>query len=528
MESRIFGIYDRLWEHGHCSADVVLAPAKPDGEPDWENADPANVSSLPHDLWPDDSNDEKRACVIVSNIDGCDPESSFIVTLHHETGIPGMFQIHGPSIDRDVADSIVGRDLGNRPPPKPPSALAASMEKLTESLRKPVAANDNTPAASSNTVLSDLAAERAAHRKAHPLVELPELPAVFPSAWQGAPIPDRQWWLSGMVPMKTVTMLSGDGGLGKSLIAIQWGVASAIGAETVGLVPAKGRVLYVAAEDELDEFHRRIADTLKEHDAAFDDLAGDFLLIPLADRDATLAAPDKSGAMVATPLMTALIEKICEFQPQMIVLDTSADLYGGDEIKRPQVRQFISMLRQIAIKLDCAVLLLSHPSVSGMEKGTGTSGSTAWNNSVRSRLYLTSETGEGADPDGRVLSVMKANYGAKGNALKIRWRDGVFIQNDGRPSPGNALIAAKAERVLRELLSAINRTGERVAKTKGLNYAPKIMAEHPDADGVTVKQFEAAMQRLLAAGDIKIVFEGPPSKQRQRLILTAEDFGPQD
>ncbi|MGV8939811.1 MAG: DUF3987 domain-containing protein [Allorhizobium sp.] len=148
LESRIFGIYDRLLDHEHCVPDVVLAPANADGSPDWERTDPANVVALTADQWPDTESDARRVCVIISNIDGCHPDSSFILTLHPETGIPGMFQIHGESDDRIVADAIIGRDLGNRPKQKEPSRLQESMDKLVAEMARqaPVAANDNRPA----------------------------------------------------------------------------------------------------------------------------------------------------------------------------------------------------------------------------------------------------------------------------------------------------------------------------------------------------------------------------------------------
>ncbi len=70
------------------------------------------------------------------------------------------------------------------------------------------------------------------------------------------------------------------------------------------------------------------------------------------------------------------------------------------------------MLRDLAIDHDCAVLLLSHPSLTGLNSGTGTSGSTAWNNSVRSRLYL-----QATSPDTRTLKVVKANHGKVGDEI---------------------------------------------------------------------------------------------------------------
>ncbi len=559
-QSKIFGICDHLARHGHCTADVVLAPAKVSGEPDWDRADPANVSALPGDQWPEDEAQANRACVIVSNFDGCDPDSTFIVALDPATGAQEFMKIHGPESDRDVAESILCRDLGERPKPKDPSRFQASIAKLTQSWQAPAAANDNTadpridrlkrfkkryggemhmtptlgPSLYGCTVngervnigigLDDEAFTFTVKGGRQPLAEVPALAPINPAQWDGRPIPPRQWYIPDLIPMRQVTLLYGDGGVGKSLLALQIAAAGALSVSTLGLDPWAGRVLYLGAEDEDEEFQRRLSAILAAHDATFADLHL-FRLLALANADALLSVPDKAGNMQPTPLWLDIVDYIAEFRPRLIVLDTVADLFAGDEIKRGQARQFVGMLRKVAIDYDCAIILLAHPSVSGMTSGTGTSGSTGWSNSARSRLYLT--RGEkGDDPDLRVLKTMKANYGTVGGEMKLKWQDGAFVLDDGTPSVALGLLAARAERIFREALSAINRTGERVAKTKGVNYAPKLISERPEAKGLTVRALEAAMQSLLAAGEIKIVFEGPPSKQRQRLILTSEDFGP--
>ncbi|MBC7149851.1 MAG: AAA family ATPase [Rhizobium sp.] len=360
---------------------------------------------------------------------------------------------------------------------------------LTAGRAPPMAANDNSP-----------------------------LTFVNPADWHGLPIPRRQWYAEDLIPMRQVTILNGDGGVGKSLLALQIAAAGAMEVDTLEIGPAAGRVFYIGAEDEEDEFKRRLADITAAHGKGFSDLSL-FRLFPLADQDATLALPDRGGNMQPTVLWGTIVNAAGEFRPRLIVLDTAADLFGGDEIKRGQVRQFIAMLRKVALGIDCAVVLLAHPSVAGMQSGTGSSGSTAWNNSVRSRLYLTADKDE---PDRRILKVMKANYGTTGSEIKLRWRAGAFVLDDGKPSPVNALLAARAERIFRDMLTAINASGERVAKTKGVNYAPRVMAERPDAEGLTVKQLEAAMLALLAAGELRIEMEGPPSKLRQRLVLATE------
>ena len=45
------------------------------------------------------------------------------------------------------------------------------------------------------------------------------LDVLDPLAWHDQPIPERPWLVKGLIPRRVVTMLGGDGGLGKSLLA---------------------------------------------------------------------------------------------------------------------------------------------------------------------------------------------------------------------------------------------------------------------------------------------------------------------
>ncbi len=110
-------------------------------------------------------------------------------------------------------------------------------------------------------------------------------------------------------------------------------------------------------------------------------------LTSLAEADALLAVPDnRGGALAATALYGELEGVLAESLPAVLFLDTLADVYGGNEIVRAQVRQFVGMLRRLALRYGCTIIVLAHPSLAGMDKGT--SGSTGWSNSVRSRIYL--------------------------------------------------------------------------------------------------------------------------------------------
>jgi hypothetical protein len=410
-----------------------------------------------------------------------------------DAGILHPKHIPEPDVHRDVS------------PPIDPTLVPRLVEN---SLRKQVdttteAANDNKPATA-------------------PAVGLP---VVKPTDWQGKQVPEREWFIEGLIPHRQVTILAGDGGVGKSLLALQFGAAAALGVDTAGYKPRRGRVLYLGAEDEDDEFHRRLADIVRAHGKQLSDLV-DFRLIPMANMDALLAIPDGKGVMQPTPVWHQFCDIAREFRPHFIVLDTVADLFGGDEIKRGQARQFIGMLRRLSIELNCSIVLLAHPSQEGIRSGSGSSGSTGWKNSSRSMLYFSRpDSDKEIDPDLRILSTKKINYGKVGEETKLRWENGCFVAETSGPSPAVGLLNRKAERTFVELLRIFACTGQNVGAAAGTNYAPAKMSKHPAAEGLSKKNLETAMQRLLEDGTIKLVWEGPQSKQRQRLMVSADDYG---
>jgi RecA-family ATPase len=348
------------------------------------------------------------------------------------------------------------------------------------------------------------------------------LPTVFPSDWVYKSVPDREWWLPDLVPSRTVTLLSGDGGVGKSLLALQLGAACAMGITTAGLTPRPGRVMYLGAEDEQDEFHRRLVDIAEAHRRTLADLEDRFMLMPMAGLDATLSAPDRDERMTPTKVWERLDSCARQFLPDILILDTSADLFAGNENIRAQVRQFVGMLRSFAQEHDCAVLLLSHPSLTGISSGSGLSGSTAWNNSVRSRLYLEwacCRADEDPDRFARRLSTKKVNYGDTGSAISLRWQDGCFISESPAAGFAETLAAKHAEDVFLALLAKTDRRGQRLSPSSGANHAPHVMSKLPKARGISKRALEAAMHRPQDSGTIEVVTEGPQSRQTKRLIL---------
>lgn len=378
------------------------------------------------------------------------------------------------------------------------------------------------------SAFEDMAAADLAHLAQHPVMPDERAGVGEPSRFYCAatlktqPVKPREWLAHGLIPNKTVTLFSGDGGTGKSLLSLQLAVSVAAGRAWISKPVSEGRVIYMSAEDDDDELHRRIDDILRADGRTYDDLAG-LTLRSLAGEDALLAV-DTQIALMRSELFKELDTRAADEAPCLIVIDTLADVYPANENDRAKVRQFIGILRGLALKRNCAVLLLGHPSLTGISSGTGTSGSTAWNNSVRSRLYLSRITDNGyeADPDRRVLTTMKANYGRIGEETHMKWSAGVFVAEVSEQGLDKLASDAKAQRVFMKLLGIFSTQGRRVNHAGGSTYAPKLFAEHPNAEGMTKRALKAAMEGLLASGKIKIEKEGPASKQRSFLVEASQ------
>jgi RecA-family ATPase len=314
--------------------------------------------------------------------------------------------------------------------------------------------------------------------------------------------------------MSTVTGLTGDGGMGKTQLALQLAHATVRGTDWLGgVIDEAGPVIFFSAEEDYDEVHRRLHAIVAHFGTGFDALA-DLHLLCLPGDDAVLGVADRSSIVRATPLLDALQHHAVEVRPALIIIETAADVFAGNESDRSAVRQFIGLLRRLAIKSGAAVLLLSHPSLTGLATGSGTSGTTGWNNALRSRMNFTSK----ADDDVRELAVVKSNYGPIGETVRLRWQHGVFVPVPAGSTLDTIAADAKADQLFVALLERHTEQGQRVSTSTGTTYAPAKFAEHPDASGVTSKVFAKAMQRLLDAGKIRIEEDGPASRRRSRLV----------
>jgi hypothetical protein len=194
-----------------------------------------------------------------------------------------------------------------------------------------------------------------------------------------------------------------------------------------------------------------------------------------------------------------------------VILDNIARLYGGNENDRHQVSSFMAMLTKATrpsnerCRCCCSGIL-------ARAMGSEYSGSTAWEGAARARLYLgrqlpdkEPEAEESLDDGVMYLCRRKANYSSR-DYRRIQYIDGVMVP-DEREESAPAATHHGAEFVREAVIRAVV-TLERLGKhgncaSQSPEYLPRLADEYRLLDGVSRRQFAAAMRELEIAGRIR-------------------------
>lgn len=326
-----------------------------------------------------------------------------------------------------------------------------------------------------------------------------------------------------LAPAGEVTLFTGAGAVGKSLLAQQLATAVAAGVRTLGVEVERASTIYLTCEDDADQLHWRQAHLCRALGVGMAQLAGRLHLVTLRGQpDHFLASIDDAGRLRPTALFGRVATMLRSAGARLVFLDNVAHLFPGDENARGEVTQFINLLNRLASENNAAIVLLGHPN-----KGGDTySGSTAWLNAVRSQVTMERPKGSEHDPDLRSVSVGKPNYARAGEALRCRWSDWAFIRDEDLPEDereqlADVIAAGSENAAFLDCLRARGGQGEArsVGPRPGPSYAPSQFESMPQARGHDRHALKRAMERLVSIGKIEFIEIENKAKGRKITII---------
>jgi RecA-family ATPase len=351
------------------------------------------------------------------------------------------------------------------------------------------------------------------------------MPWIDMSSWDHDPVPEQEWSVLNRVPKYECCLFTGEGAAGKSTIELHRSAAHVLARDWLGTMPEPGPAFHIDAEDNEKALHIRLAAITQHYGVKFADLIkGGLHLMSLAGQDAVLATVSRSGKVEPTTLYRQLLEAAGDIKPKSISIASCANVFTGDENNRSQVQQFVSLITRIPIIAGGCLVLVAHPSLTGINTDTGLSGTTQWHNGPRARFYMKGikpDSGEQPDDDLREIVFKKNNYGPKAESIALRWQNGLFLPMPGMGSLDTVAREAKSEEIFVALVRRFSSANRNLSDKPGLAYAPALFAHEDEAKqaGVSSKNLEAAMRRLFKLEVIWNEPYGKPSRPHHRIAL---------
>ena len=337
--------------------------------------------------------------------------------------------------------------------------------------------------------------------------------------------PERQWAVPGWIGMGHATLLVGPGATGKTLLIQQIISCLCLGRAFVGEPAHSVNCLMWACEDEHDELWRRQINISRWLKTGLDDFEGRLHIEPRFGKENTLFGPSSESRQNGwSPLLQELADKSNDTKSQIVVLDNVGQIFGGNENSRYDVTRFINGL--CGAMPGKAIILVAHPA---KNEGSQYSGSTAWENCVRTRLYLGPDLpdkpqGEAdeQDADVRYFAKRKTNYSQK-DYRTLRFTDGLLLPDEINAQGGliGHLVKQKAENTV---INAVQKLYLQEIRTVSGASSPDFLVKRMEyaslTDGVRKQELAMAFARLMADGKIvEVGFSGRAKNRTKQSTL---------
>jgi hypothetical protein len=280
--------------------------------------------------------------------------------------------------------------------------------------------------------------------------------------------PRPEFLIEGVLLEQHVNLIYGNGGVGKTTLALNAAIAIAAGLPLFGRKTKQAPVLLALNEDGNGETKYRLQGICAHFGVSLEDLPLTTWCLP--GYDGTLASVSDDGKITSGPFQAVLDVELSKMQRPFLVLDSLADIATLNESLRPPVNALLKrVLGRLCDRHRATILVPGHPSKSSIADGTHYSGSTAFNGGVRSRLVLEQPEEKSSR---RLLKVAKANYGPKAE-IELFLMDSVFVTASDAGQA--ARDEAEREAVLSVVLKMIDQ-GTRIVRSNGSGQKSKDVA----------------------------------------------------
>lgn len=331
---------------------------------------------------------------------------------------------------------------------------------------------------------------------------------------------DFPFIVPGLIPRGVPTLFSAHGGAGKSYLNLQLAVCVAAGIPFLGRSVGKGKVIFYTTEEPDGEIERRLKRILMHYMLEPADVAANLEIRNGYGSGANiLFTGHKDTGKRLTPNYHQFHDYCLHERPDLIIVDNVSEVFDANEIERALVRQFVQSMNALCKALNCGLILIGHvdAQTSIGKSAKGYSGSTAWHNSVRSRLFLkVSEV-----PGQVVLEPSKSNYGPPQEAMVLGFNKQERVWELVATVAGKTPPVKKEEAVQRVLraVAAIEHRGTMLPKTaSGPENGVGMLREET---GLAPREIREALDRLFLDKLVEgVEYIKPDRHAGTRIVLT--------
>ena len=290
------------------------------------------------------------------------------------------------------------------------------------------------------------------------------------------------------------------------------------------LAAEKGRVLYVALEDPGDLVKQLIRGVCEHYNLPMEMVAAYLHLVDWREAGPLVrTCLDAQGERVLhlTPSYTELLRRAADMD--LVVIDAASSAFGGDETDYIQVRSIIRHLDAMVTPQNGAVLLLTRGSQVSAPRWSNGMGLTAWDQAVRSRLWLIEQTN-------RLELHSETDYPSRQRnpPIRLSWSAQCVLIPDVKPqAPEQALDHQKQsdEAIVLECFKRAIHVGQDIPKaTSGTSKSWDVLKDHGLSPELMKdrKRVYSALERLNDQGVIGIDRRPMPNRQSRDFWVLIE------